>query len=407
MRNNIRWTPAKIQKRIEFIEPYVYTQKAPLPAFRYRVLQDPTTPTPMDLEKDNSTWDLIHPGDFWGPPRTNFILRTNFRVPLVWVDGTLSQGKNHPVALFLPIGIAGDFSHPEALVYIDGEPYAACDRHHQEIILPGKFCDGNTHSLALHGWTGIGSFEPGGTTQMLQMHQCELVLIHQATRDLLAVARVALGISVQLEERDPSRHHLLNALDLAFRMLDIRIPVGDGFYNSVPEAYQTLRQGLQKAGYPLDVRISAVGHAHIDVAWLWTLGQTRQKAARTFLNVLRQMEQFPEFIFAQSQPQLYDYLRKDFPTIFKEIKKKVLEGRWETIGGMWVEADCNLSGPESLVRQFLLGRKFFRENFGKDVDSPVLWLPDVFGYAWNLPQLIKEAGLEYFFTIKIGWSEIG
>ena len=93
------------------------------------------------------------------------------------------------------------------------------------------------------------------------------------------------------------------------------------------------------------------------------------------------------------------------PNLFEAIKARVAEGRWETIGGMWVEADCNLSGPESLARQFLLGRNFFREYFGEGVDSPVLWLPDVFGYAWNLPQLIKEAGLEYFFTIKIGWSQ--
>jgi len=117
------------------------------------------------------------------------------------------------------------------------------------------------------------------------------------------------------------------------------------------------------------------------------------------------MEQFPEFRFTQSQPQLYDYVRQDYPDLFRAIQKQVQTGQWEPIGGMWVEADCNLSGGESLARQFLLGRQFFREHFGAEAESPVLWLPDVFGYAWNLPQLIKEAGLDYFFTIKIGWSE--
>ncbi len=135
------------------------------------------------------------------------------------------------------------------------------------------------------------------------------------------------------------------------------------------------------------------------------LGQTRRKAGRTFYTVLRLMEQFPDYHFTQSQPQLYDYVRQDYPGLLDEIKTRVAEGRWETIGGMWVEADCNLSGSESLARQFLLGRTFFREHFGPKAESPVLWLPDVFGYAWNLPQLIKEAGLEYFFTIKIGWSQ--
>ena len=117
------------------------------------------------------------------------------------------------------------------------------------------------------------------------------------------------------------------------------------------------------------------------------------------------MEQFPDYHFTQSQPQLYEYIRNDYPAIFEGIKARVAEGRWEPIGGMWVEADCNLSGPESLARQFLLGRTFFREHFGPDAESPVLWLPDVFGYAWALPQFIKQAGLDYFFTIKIGWNQ--
>src|SRR6185312_2711884 len=129
------------------------------------------------------------------------------------------------------------------------------------------------------------------------------------------------------------------------------------------------------------------------------------KAGRTFHTVQRLMEQFPTYHFTQSQPQLYDYVRRDYPELFAAIQERVAEGRWELTGGMWVEADCNLSGAESLARQFLLGRSFFAEHFGPDMDTPVLWLPDVFGYAWALPQLIKQAGLEYFFTIKIGWNQ--
>ncbi|MCP4514477.1 MAG: alpha-mannosidase, partial [Delftia sp.] len=151
--------------------------------------------------------------------------------------------------------------------------------------------------------------------------------------------------------------------------------------------------------------IVAAGHAHIDVAWRWTLGQTRRKVERTFYNVVRLMEQFPEFRFSQSQPQLYDYVRQDYAALFESIRQRVRQGRWEVLGGTWVEMDCNITGAESLARQFLLGRSFFREHFGPGAESPVLWLPDVFGYAWNLPQLIKQAGLEYFFTIKIGWNQ--
>jgi alpha-mannosidase len=121
--------------------------------------------------------------------------------------------------------------------------------------------------------------------------------------------------------------------------------------------------------------------------------------------VLRLMEQFPAYRFTQSQPQLYEFIRQDQPELFAAIQQRVAEGRWELTGGMWVEADCNLSGAEALARQFLLGRSYFRRYFGAGRDTPVLWLPDVFGYAWALPQLIQQAGLKYFMTIKIGWSQ--
>jgi alpha-mannosidase len=172
----------------------------------------------------------------------------------------------------------------------------------------------------------------------------------------------------------------------------------------VPAAHTALQAGIRQAGPPLAVDLIATGHAHIDVAWLWTLAQTRRKASRTFYTVLRLLEQFPAYHFTQSQPQLYEFVRQDDPALFRAIQRRVVEQRWEPIGGMWVEADCNLSGAEALARQFVLGTLFFREHFGPQAMSPVLWLPDVFGYAWNLPQLIKQAGLDYFFTIKLGWN---
>lgn len=398
MRHQIRWTSQKITARLGEIEALIYPNHLTLPSFRWIELDSPMATPPVGMKVDDSAWEEIPPYSYWGFPETNFVLRTKFSVPTSWRD-------SGPIALFLPIGIAGSFSHPEALAYIDGTAYASCDRHHQEIILSEEWCDGNEHTLALHGWTGIGKLSPEEMTDQLKMSPCKVVQIHQPTRDFVALARVTLGICEQLEERDPAKHHLLTALDEAFKVIDLRLPIEDHFYQSTLEAYAVLKDGIAQAGPPLDVNITAIGHAHIDVAWLWSLGQTRQKVGRTYHNVIQLMEQFPEFHFTQSQPQLYDYLRQDFPRLFEAIKKMVAAGRWEPIGGMWVEADCNLSGAESLVRQFLLGREFFRRHFGAEAETPVLWLPDVFGYAWNLPQLIKEAGLEYFFTIKIGWSQ--
>ena len=176
----------------------------------------------------------------------------------------------------------------------------------------------------------------------------------------------------------------------------MREPFGEAFYASIPAATAALRDMIGQAGAPLDVRVSATGHAHIDVAWLWTVEQTRRKAGRTFHTVQRLMEQFPEYHFTQSQPQLYEFVRQDYPELFEAIKQRVAEGRWEVTGGMWVEADCNLSGAEALARQFLLGRSFFAEHFVADAETPVLWLPDVFGYAWALPATHQTGRLEIF-----------
>ena len=398
MIHKIRWTAQKIAQRLLLIEPLVYRRSLPLPPFRYTTLSNPVEVPPIDMDIDDAGWEVIHADSYWGQWVTDFALRGEFRVPEDWEPDA-------PVALYLPLGDAGEFTHPEALAYIDGVPYAACDRYHQEIMLPEKWRDGQDHRLVLHGWTGFCGLELPRSGTRLLMGGCAVVQIDQPTRDFVKTARVALEIANSVDPDNPARGHLLNALDEAFKLLDIRSPLGERFYESVERAHAVLQSGIAKAGPPLDVTITATGHAHLDVAWLWTVGQIRRKAGRTFHTVMRLMEEFPDFHFTQSQPQIYDFIRQDYPELFSDIQARVAEGRWEPIGGMWVEADCNLSGPESLARQFLLGRTFYQEHFGPGAESPVLWLPDVFGYAWALPQLIKQSGLEYFFTIKIGWSQ--
>jgi alpha-mannosidase len=398
VRHQIRWTAKKIAQRLALVEPLVYRHRQPLAPFRYTSLHGPQNHPPVGLEVADAAWPSIEPNTYWASWQTDFVLRTSFTVPTTWPTDA-------PMALFLPLGVAGDFSHPEALAYIDGQAYAACDRHHQEIPLLALWRDGHPHLLALHGWTGLGGSLKSQPERHLLMRASAVVGIDQPTRDFLATARVALGIANALDANTPAKGHLLNALDAAFTILDTREPFADAFYDSVPAAHTALQAGLRQAGLPLDVDLIATGHAHIDVAWLWTVAQTQQKARRTFYTVLRLMEQFPDYHFTQSQPQLYEFVRQDDPTLFNEIQRRVEEKRWELIGGMWVEADCNLSGAEALVRQFVLGTSFCRDHFGPQAMSPVLWLPDVFGYAWNLPQLIKQAGLEYFFTIKLGWNQ--
>lgn len=361
-------------------------------------LPGPLETPPVGVDVDDQGWTVIPLKSYWGTWMTDFVMRNQFTVPPDW-------DADKPVALYLPLGNAGDFSHPEALAYIDGKSYASADRHHQEILLPANVCDGKTHQLALHGWTGSGEAANGDPDAKLYMRECAVVQIDPPTREFVATARMAFDVAAQLDDNDPVKGRLYNALDEAFQRLDTRDPLGtDEFYDSVPPALDVFKKHVQSAGVPMDVDIIGVGHAHIDVAWLWTLGQTVRKSGRTFSNVLRLMEQFPEYKFSQSQAQLYQYTEQHYPEIFEEIKQRVQEGRWEPMGGTWVEPDCNAIGAESLARQFLLGRGYFRRHFG-DVDTPVLWLPDTFGYSWALPQLIKQAGMKYFITHKMSWNQ--
>lgn len=146
-----------------------------------------------------------------------------------------------------------------------------------------------------------------------------------------------------------------------------------------------------------------VGQSHIDIAWLWPVRETVRKVSRTFSTVCALMDKYPEFRYSQSQPQLYAFAKEHYPQLYGRIKERIAEGRWELVGGMWVEPDLNIPGGESLVRQMLYGQGFYMEEFGKH--STIEWLPDTFGYCASLPQLLKQAGIEYFMTTKLGWND--
>jgi len=153
---------------------------------------------------------------------------------------------------------------------------------------------------------------------------------------------------------------------------------------------------------PATVDVYGVGHAHIDTAWLWPMRETVRKCARTFASQIGLIERYPGYVFGASQAQLYAFTKQYYPGLYAKIKKAVAAGTWEVQGGMWVEADCNLIGGESMVRQFVHGKNFFRDEFGVDVKN--LWLPDVFGYSANLPQILQRAGMGYFLTQKLSWN---
>ncbi|MBU0983508.1 MAG: alpha-mannosidase 2c1, partial [candidate division Zixibacteria bacterium] len=164
-----------------------------------------------------------------------------------------------------------------------------------------------------------------------------------------------------------------------------------------------LHRELDKQASASTLTVTAVGHAHIDTAWLWPVSETIRKCARTFASQLDLLERYPEYVFGASQPQHYEFVRQHYPELYERIRAAVKEGRWEPQGGMWVEADCNLISGESMVRQILHGKNFFKNEFGWDVDN--LWLPDVFGYSAAMPQILLKSGIKYFLTQKISWNQ--
>ncbi|MEL7216525.1 MAG: alpha-mannosidase, partial [Pseudomonadota bacterium] len=394
MTHQLRLTSEKIGKRIDLIRPLIHRRAHPIEPFRLLKLESAKVEPP--IEADASEWPVIPWYSHWGGNDTNYLLRSSFEVPEGWAGH---------LALYLPMGAAGDiFTHPESLLYIDGAPLASADRYHHTIELPKGLTPG-VHQLALHGWTGLSGWPPDpNDRRLLFMRECAVVEIDTHLQAFVTKAEVALEAAKHLEDNRPEKHGILNALDQAFLVLDTRDPLGEPLYRTVPAALEALNSGLIAAGQPLDMTLHGIGHAHIDVAYLWPISQTRRKNARTYTNVLRLMEKHPDFHFSHSQPALYKQTEEDYPELFDGIRARVAEGRWEPMGGMWVEPDVNMPGAEALVRQLMLGRGYFQEKLG-GAETPVMWLPDTFGFPWCLPQLAKQAGIQWFVTNKLNWNQ--
>ncbi len=214
--------------------------------------------------------------------------------------------------------------------------------------------------------------------------------------DLYLDARILLGFIKRLDKKSLRRARIIDSMNKAV------IAFKDDKKNSEPSR-KILSKELKKRATSSGLKATAVGHAHIDTGWLWPVRETIRKCARTFATQLDLIDRYPDYIFGASMPQHYQFMKDHYPKIFKRIKAAVKKGQWELQGGMWVEADCNLISGESMVRQLLLGKNFFLEEFGVEVDN--LWLPDVFGYSAALPQILKKAGINYFLTQKISWNQ--
>jgi alpha-mannosidase len=224
---------------------------------------------------------------------------------------------------------------------------------------------------------------------VIAIRQAELCALHYDFE-------VLHGLLQQLPQNSPRAMELRRALERAGALLR------DFTESEATAVRAVLRPELARRNRNAPLTVWATGHAHMDLAWLWPIRETIRKCGRTFATALVMLERYPDYIFGASQPQQYAWVKEHYPSLYARVKQRVAEGRWEVQGAMWVESDINVPGGESLIRQILYGKRFFREEFGKD---PVcLWEPDVFGYSGSLPQLLVKSGVPYFMTQKLSWN---
>lgn len=385
------YTIDKLRNRIHELDDYRYRDKVELEYFNTKLNGDrdiaPNIPTEYD--------GVIKTGETWKGRDLYLWMQKEVDIPSNWENKTVVG-----IFDFGETG-AGNNSGFESLFYLNDKPYQGVDSNHKEVFLP-KDINGTRVELIFRLWTGL---EGGGIPreQEHRINRAQLAWLDEKVDDLFYNASVILETIGELDEYSPDKVHLTKILNNAFKLIDWAYLGNEDFYNSLHEASDYLNKEIDKIDKHSVVNVTCIGHTHIDVAWLWRLKHTREKCARSFSTVLRLMERYPEYIFLQTQPQLYEYVKNDYPELYEAIKQKVKAGKWEVDGGMWLEADCNIPSGESLVRQILVGSRFIKEEFNKDVEY--LWLPDVFGYSWALPQILKKSGIDMFMTTKISWNQ--
>jgi|LSQX01.3.fsa_nt_gb alpha-mannosidase len=328
----------------------------------------------------------------WGGPNKNVWFKHTFEIP------PSMDGKIVHYDCNLTDNSGWYWGAPQALAYVNGKAVTGMDVNHRFIELTRCAKSGDTYEVAICAFTD--RFFYRGQVEMNMAVRALNPYAHKLYYDLLVPYEVACELPLD----DTRRIDIIDHLNCALSLVDFRLPPGDELDATLKQAIDYMRDEFYgKFCGEDDITVTCVGHTHIDTAWLWTLEQTRKKVARSFSTAVNLLERYDNMIFMSSQPQLYKYMQEMLPETYEKIKELVKSGKWETEGAMWVEADTNIPCGESLVRQVMHGKRFFRKEFG--TDSEILWLPDVFGYSAALPQILKKSGVKYFMTTKISWNE--
>ncbi|GAB3419498.1 alpha-mannosidase [Flindersiella endophytica] len=395
------------------IQPALYGDTVQLDIEIWRTPGEPV-PVADALAADYKPASL---GDVWGAPWGTAWFRLTGQIPQEW-DG-------RPVEAVIDLGFGGGpgFS-AEGLAYTkDGEPIKGLspDNHYVPVSgLNSGGVNGTAAALATGGesyqiyveaaanptvieWPDFapnkyGDKETAGDEPIYDIRRADLALVNVEVWHLLRDIEVLQGLMKTLSNELPRRAEILRGLERALDALDY-----DDIAGTAGEAREQLAPLLDKPAYASAHQISAVGHAHIDSAWLWPLRETVRKVARTVSNVTALAKDNPGFRFAFSQAQQHAWMKEHHPKVWKRLKEGVENEQVIPIGGMWVESDTNMPGGEAMARQFVHGKRFFLDEYG--IETDVVWLPDSFGYSAAMPQLVKLSNSTYFLTQKISWNQ--
>ncbi|MFF4189904.1 alpha-mannosidase [Nonomuraea sp. NPDC001831] len=385
----------------ERLRPAVYPESVPMDV---RVWTAPGEPVPV-AEGLAAPTEPIAVGAAWGAPWATSWFTVTGTVPPAWAGRT--------VEAVLDLGF--DENMPgfqcEGLVYLpDGTPVKGLNPRNQWVRVGAPVAGGEQVELRIEAASNpvvldykpfvptlLGDKETAGSEPQYRLARMDLAVFDETVWNLILDLEVAGELMHELPADSGRRAELTRAIDRALDAIDLQD------VNATAGAARAELAGVLSApAVPSAHRISAVGHAHIDSAWLWPLRETVRKVARTASNMTALLADEPEFVFAMSQAQQWAWIKEHRPEVWAKVTKAVAAGRFVPTGGMWVESDTNMPGSEAMARQFVHGKRFFIDEFG--VDNEEVWLPDTFGFAAGLPQIIKAAGSKRLLTQKISWS---
>jgi alpha-mannosidase len=393
----------RLARLLQRIEDAVYSDRMPLELARWDAPGEPV-PLARGLAAD---YRAVRVGDAWGPPWGTTWFRLLGTVPREWAGRTIE-------AVFDPgFDVMRTGFHVEGLVYDRrGEPVKGLNPRNQWIRIGDPVNGGDpvelyveaaSNPLLLGGGgydfrpTPLGDPQTAGLEPRYRIQRAEVAVFEAEVWELQQDLEVLGQLAAELELTDARRWQLLRAVDRALDRLDVA---------AIPETAAAARDELKTVmAAPARAsahRISAVGHAHIDSAWLWPVREAVRKVARTTANVTSLMADHPELIYAMSSAQQFAWIKEHHPEVYARVVERVREGRFVPVGGMWVESDTNMPGGEALARQFSHGKRFFLDEFG--LETREVWLPDSFGYTAALPQLIALSNSAWFLTQKISWN---